>query len=90
MENGKGTKPLVVHFQLRPDPLAKCKFGFGSSCKRRSLFIVRYHHYPDIITLRQITKQYGIVSDIAVLFVMSVVRHKRATGGIDHEALFGC
>jgi hypothetical protein len=23
MENGKGSKPLVVHFQLRPDPLAK-------------------------------------------------------------------
>jgi len=23
MEGGKGTKPLVVHFQLRPDPLAK-------------------------------------------------------------------
>ena len=22
-ENGKGTKPLVVHFQVRPDPLAK-------------------------------------------------------------------
>ena len=22
-EGGKGTKPLVVHFQLRPDPLAK-------------------------------------------------------------------
>jgi hypothetical protein len=21
-ESGKGTKPLVVHFQLRPDPLA--------------------------------------------------------------------
>jgi len=23
MENGKGSKPLAVHFQLRPDPLAK-------------------------------------------------------------------
>jgi hypothetical protein len=23
IEGGKGTKPLVVHFQLRPDPLAK-------------------------------------------------------------------
>ncbi len=23
MEGGKGTKPLVVHFQMRPDPLAK-------------------------------------------------------------------
>jgi hypothetical protein len=23
MEGGKGTKPLVVHFQTRPDPLAK-------------------------------------------------------------------
>ena len=23
MEGGKGSKPLVVHFQLRPDPLAK-------------------------------------------------------------------
>jgi len=22
-EGGKGTKPLVVHFQVRPDPLAK-------------------------------------------------------------------
>jgi len=22
-ENGKGSKPLAVHFQLRPDPLAK-------------------------------------------------------------------
>jgi len=22
-EGGKGTKPLVVHFQIRPDPLAK-------------------------------------------------------------------
>ena len=23
IEGGKGTKPLAVHFQLRPDPLAK-------------------------------------------------------------------
>jgi hypothetical protein len=23
MEGGKGSKPLVVHFQLRPDPLAR-------------------------------------------------------------------
>jgi hypothetical protein len=23
MERGKGSKPLAVHFQLRPDPLAK-------------------------------------------------------------------
>jgi hypothetical protein len=23
MENGKGSKPLAVHFQIRPDPLAK-------------------------------------------------------------------
>jgi hypothetical protein len=23
METGKGTRPLVVHFQTRPDPLAK-------------------------------------------------------------------
>ena len=23
MEGGRGTKPLAVHFQLRPDPLAK-------------------------------------------------------------------
>ena len=23
MEGGKGSKPLVVHFQLRPNPLAK-------------------------------------------------------------------
>ena len=23
METGKGTRPLVVHFQMRPDPLAK-------------------------------------------------------------------
>ena len=23
MEGGKGTKPLAVHFQVRPDPLAK-------------------------------------------------------------------
>jgi hypothetical protein len=23
MERGKGGKPMVVHFQLRPDPLAK-------------------------------------------------------------------
>ena len=23
MENGKGSKPLAIHFQLRPDPLAK-------------------------------------------------------------------
>jgi hypothetical protein len=23
METGKGTKPLIVHFQTRPDPLAK-------------------------------------------------------------------
>jgi hypothetical protein len=23
IEGGKGTKPLAIHFQLRPDPLAK-------------------------------------------------------------------
>jgi len=23
METGKGSKPLIVHFQTRPDPLAK-------------------------------------------------------------------